>query len=83
MTKVYVVEGSTGEYSDHREWPVAAYMREDLAREHADKAKKWYLKLYQYESTPKTMGLLMKMYLDNEKEFKEIKDIFEVIGKEG
>ena len=44
MTNVYVVEGSTGEYSDHREWPVAAYIDEDLAREHADKAKKWYLK---------------------------------------
>lgn len=27
MPTIYVVEGSTGEYSDHCEWPVAAYSR--------------------------------------------------------
>jgi hypothetical protein len=24
-TTIYIVEGSTGEYSDHREWPVKAF----------------------------------------------------------
>ena len=31
MKKVYVVMGSTGEYSDHQEWMVAAYFNEALA----------------------------------------------------
>lgn len=30
---VYVVMGETGEYSDHREWPVSAYLHEDEAKE--------------------------------------------------
>jgi N-acetyl-beta-hexosaminidase len=29
---IYVVEGSTGEYSDHCEWPFAAYSREEDAQ---------------------------------------------------
>lgn len=32
---VWIVEGSTGQYSDHREWPVCAYPTEELAAEHA------------------------------------------------
>jgi len=31
--KIWIVEGSTGEYSDHREWPVKAYTTEVAARE--------------------------------------------------
>lgn len=31
MKKVYVVMGTTGEYSDRNEWPVAAYMTEGQA----------------------------------------------------
>ena len=31
---VYVVVGSTGEYSDRSEWYVAAYFDEELAKEH-------------------------------------------------
>lgn len=31
---IFIVEGSTGEYSDHREWPVAAYFSEDKAKLH-------------------------------------------------
>lgn len=38
--KVHVVIGSTGEYSDHREWPVCAYLSEQLAREHATAAER-------------------------------------------
>jgi hypothetical protein len=39
MTKVksktiYVVEGSTGEYSDHNEWLVAAFLEESDAKEY-------------------------------------------------
>lgn len=30
---IYIVEGSTGEYSDHTEWPVRAYRTEAAAKE--------------------------------------------------
>lgn len=30
---IFVVEGNTGEYSDHIEWPVKAYTSEDAAKE--------------------------------------------------
>ena len=35
---IYIVEGSTGEYSDHVEWPVAAYWNEDNAQQRVLKA---------------------------------------------
>ncbi len=38
MITVYIIEGSTGEYSDHREWPVAVYLHEDLAKRHIELA---------------------------------------------
>ena len=31
--KIYIVEGQTGEYSDHRRWNVCAYMNEQSARD--------------------------------------------------
>lgn len=31
MNKVYVVMGSTGEYSDRNEWPVKAFLNKDKA----------------------------------------------------
>lgn len=34
-TKIFVVEGACGEYSDHQEWPVMAYTKEKDARKHA------------------------------------------------
>lgn len=37
-SKVYVVMGTTGEYSDRTEWPVCAYLEESLAQEHITKA---------------------------------------------
>lgn len=36
--KIFLVMGSTGEYSDRYEWPVGAYLNEAAAREHADLA---------------------------------------------
>jgi hypothetical protein len=33
MNNVYVVMGSTGEYSDRTEWPVKAFMSEDAAKD--------------------------------------------------
>jgi hypothetical protein len=38
MTKIYVVMGSTGEYSDGREWMVAAYTDEEKAKTHVELA---------------------------------------------
>lgn len=35
---IFIVEGSTGEYSDHCEWPVAAYFSEEQAKLHVQKA---------------------------------------------
>ena len=39
MTKIYIVKGWTGEYSDKHEWPVAAYEDEKTAVEHAHQAE--------------------------------------------
>lgn len=36
MTKVYVVIGESGEYSDRRDWTVCAYLSEDMARRHVE-----------------------------------------------
>ena len=33
MTKIFIVEGSTGEYSDHSEWLVKAFRDENMAKE--------------------------------------------------
>ena len=35
---IFVVRGSTGEYSDRDEWPVVAFEIEDAAREHVELA---------------------------------------------
>lgn len=37
--EVYIVVGQRGEYSDHREWFVAAYTDKAKAELHADRAK--------------------------------------------
>lgn len=39
--KIFIVEGRTGEYSDHRAWPVAAYFDEAMAQKHAMLAANW------------------------------------------
>jgi hypothetical protein len=41
MKTVYIVEGQTGEYSDHTEWSVAAYEFEPDAQEHVKLAEDW------------------------------------------
>ena len=41
-TKIWVVYGQTGEYSDRSEWNIAAYLREEDAKAHADAATAWY-----------------------------------------
>jgi hypothetical protein len=38
MAKIFIVRGTTGEYSDQRSWLVAAYRDETLANIHADTA---------------------------------------------
>ena len=35
---IWIVEGVTGEYSDHRDWLVASYLSEDDAKEHVAQA---------------------------------------------
>ena len=38
---VFVVLGSTGEYSDHMEWNVAAYITREEAEQHRDLANEY------------------------------------------
>lgn len=40
-TTVYVIRGTTGEYSDRKEWVVCAYSDEQLAKDHVLAATKW------------------------------------------
>lgn len=39
---VFLVTGETGEYSDHSEWTVAAYITRKEAQKHVDLCEKWY-----------------------------------------
>lgn len=39
MNPIWIVYGSSGEYSDHREWSVCAYPTEELANQHASLAQ--------------------------------------------
>lgn len=41
--QVYIVMGSTGEYSDNREWPVLAYVDEAEAKAHVARCDEWLL----------------------------------------
>ena len=36
--QIHIVIGSTGEYSDHQEWPVKAYYSQERAQEHVTNA---------------------------------------------
>lgn len=40
-TTVYVIRGTTGEYSDRQEWLVCAYQDEQLAKDHVLAATRW------------------------------------------
>lgn len=51
--KIHTVMGTTGEYSDQREWPVVSFFDEEKAKEHitkaTERAKEWeaiYQKIY-------------------------------------
>lgn len=45
--KIYVVEGSTGEYSDHREWLVKAFVNEECAQDFVERVGREYRRLEQ------------------------------------
>jgi hypothetical protein len=56
---IWVVEGSTGEYSDHSEWPVKAFTKEEYAKEFVELCSAEYrriilrldeLELYYFDS---------------------------------
>ena len=51
MKKIFVVMGSTGEYSDRTEWPVLAYTDEDLAKEHVVNADRRAKEIYATRKT--------------------------------
>lgn len=40
--EIWIVFGSTGEYSDYSEWTVAAYVSKELAEAHCAKCRRWY-----------------------------------------
>ena len=40
--EIWVVFGSTGEYSDRSEWMVAGYTTKEAAEQHRDACRKWY-----------------------------------------
>lgn len=44
LVNIYVVYGATGEYSDHQEWPIAAYLKEPEAQRHVTLATNEYVK---------------------------------------
>ena len=41
MKTIYVVEGSTGEYSDRSEWPVRAFTSEEKAKKFVEALAAW------------------------------------------
>jgi hypothetical protein len=56
--KIYIVQGSTGEYSDHIEWIVCAYKDEKKAQEHVVKAseaaRQYKIEYHKSRITPET-----------------------------
>lgn len=43
--KIYIVQGSTGEYSDHEEWLVKAFTTDIAARQFAEKCGEEYRRI--------------------------------------
>lgn len=62
--KIFIVEGSTGEYSDHDEWPVAAYKDEELAKEHVRLADEEY-RVWLGGRDPYSLGYLERQEVVN------------------
>ena len=44
--KIYLVQGTTGEYSDRKDWTVCAYRSKEKAYDHASKAMRRAMKLH-------------------------------------
>jgi len=51
---IYIVMGTTGEYSDQMTWPVAAYFDKKLAEQHEKLAYDWALKAAKPDSNAET-----------------------------
>jgi hypothetical protein len=67
MSKIHVVMGSTGEYSDRSEWPVRAFASEEKAKElvaSADRAAKELAVTTQGMDWKKASELLKQNKLD-------------------
>ena len=47
LKTIYVVEGQTGEYSDHCKWPVRAFVSEKRAKRFVEEVSQEYRKLKQ------------------------------------
>lgn len=47
MKTIYIVMGTTGEYSDRIEWPVIAFEDEELAKQQVEYAKTMADKIYE------------------------------------
>jgi hypothetical protein len=45
MSEIYVVFGQTGEYTDHRDWPVKAFIFEQSAKDFVEKVSEEYRRL--------------------------------------
>ena len=50
--KIYIVQGTTGEYSDRSDWLVCAYRFKEAAEEHASKAMRRAMQLKTLEAYP-------------------------------
>jgi len=61
MADVFVVMGQSGEYSDHRDWPVCGYDSEKVAEDHAFEATK---RAKEWKDAECEHGLEMRHYCD-------------------
>ena len=51
MSEIFVVQGSTGEYSDHREWLIKAFVKELAAQDFVEKVSARAREITQAEET--------------------------------
>ena len=62
MMKIYIVMGTTGEYSDRIEWPVVAYKDKKLAENHVHNATQTANIIFSNMQTDFTLGLCKNSY---------------------
>lgn len=60
MGEVYIVSGSTGEYSDFRMWHVRAFITEAAAKEFCDRLNEWCV-AHGAGPTEESIGYLRRM----------------------